>query len=334
MTQPTTRIVRIHETGDASVLRIDTVPLTAPGPGEVRLRVEALGLNRAEVMFREGMYLEEPQFPSRLGYEAAGVIDALGEGVEGFALGDRVSTIPAFSIGAHGVYGESAIVPAFAVAHYPESLSPAEGTSIWMQYLTAFGALIEYGKLSAQDAVVITAASSSVGIAAIQMAKQVGAEVIATTRGASKKHALLDAGADHVVVTEEQDLATEVMELTGGKGARIVFDPVAGPGLEALAGATAPGGTIFEYGALSPEPTPYPLLAALSKGISIQGYTLFEITGNPERLARSKAFVIAGLESGALVPRLAERKFTLDTIADAHRYMEANTHTGKIVVEV
>lgn len=334
MTQSTTRVVRFHATGDASVLRIDTVPLAAPGPGEVRLHVEALGLNRAEVMFREGMYLETPKFPSRLGYEAAGVIDALGEGVEDFAVGDRVSTIPAFSLGAHGVYGESAIVPAFAVAHYPESLSPAEGASIWMQFLTAYGALIEYGKLSAQDTIVITAASSSVGIAAIQIAKQVGAKVVATTRGASKKQALLDAGADHVIVTEEQELAAVVKELTGGKGARIVFDPIAGPGLEALAGATAPGGTIFEYGALSSDPTPYPLFAALSKGISIRGYTLFEITGNPERLARGKAFVNAGLESGALVPRLAERKFTLDTIADAHRYMEANTHTGKIVVLV
>lgn len=334
MSQPTIRVVRFHETGDASVLRLDTLPQSSPKAGELRLRVEALGLNRAEIMFREGQYLEEPVLPSRLGYEAAGVVDAIGAGVEGFAIGDRVSTIPSFSMGQYGVYGESAVVPASAVAHYPDNLSPAEGAAIWMQYLTAFGALIEYGQLAAGEAVVITAASSSVGLAAIQIAKSVGARPIATTRGPSKKQALLDAGADYVIVTEEQDLATEVMELTGGKGARLVFDPVAGPGLEALANATAQGGTIFEYGGLSPEPTPYPLFAALGKGLTIRGYTLFEISGNPERLARGKAFIYAGLESGALAPQLAERRFTLETIADAHRYMEANTHTGKIVVEV
>ncbi|MGH1347762.1 MAG: zinc-dependent alcohol dehydrogenase family protein [Nannocystales bacterium] len=334
MTNPETKVVRFHETGGASVLQIDSVPLAEPGTGEVRLRVEALGLNRAEVMFREGQYLEAPTLPSRLGYEAAGVVDAVGAEVEGVAVGDRVSTIPAFSMGTHGVYGESAIVPATAVASYPEALTAAQGTSIWMQYLTAFGALIEHGKLSSGQTVLITAASSSVGIAAIQIAKSVGATAIATTRGAAKKQGLLDAGADHVVVTDDEDLAEAVSALTDGNGAQLVFDPIGGPGLEALANATASGGTIFEYGALSTEPTPYPLFAALGKGLSIRGYTLFEISGNPERLARGKSFVYEGLASGALSPQLAERRFTLAEIAEAHRYMEANTHTGKIVVTV
>lgn len=125
----------------------------------------------AEVGFREGKYLESAkELPSTLGYEAAGVIDAIGSGVSGLEIGERVSTIPAFSMTQYGVYGESAIVPAAAVAHYPEKLSPQEGTAIWMQYITAYGPLVEYGHAQAGNFVLITAASSSVGYAAIQIA--------------------------------------------------------------------------------------------------------------------------------------------------------------------
>ena len=181
------KIVRFHETGAADVLKIEDLPLTEPGEREVRLKVEAIGLNRAEIMFREGQYLEDPKFPSRLGYEAVGIVDAVGPGTDRFHVGDRVSTIPSFSMGQYGVYGEYAIVPDYAVAHYPDKLLPTEGTAIWMQYLTAFGALVEFGQLKKEDSVLITAASSSVGLAAIQITKAEGAMAIATTRGSDKK---------------------------------------------------------------------------------------------------------------------------------------------------
>jgi NADPH:quinone reductase len=327
------KIIRFHETGGPDVLKVENLPLTEPGDGEVRLKVEAIGLNRAEVMFRQGQYLESPDFPSRLGYEASGVVDAVGPGTSGIQVGDRVSTIPSFSIGKYGVYGESAIVPAYAAASYPDNLSAIEGAAIWMQYLTAFGALIEFGQVKKADSVVITAASSSVGLAAIQITKAVGAVAIATTRGGNKKHFLLDAGADHVIVTEEQDLADTVATITAGKGANIIFDPIGGPLLEKLANAAASGGIIFEYGALSPEPTPFPLFSALAKGLTIRGYTLFEINNNPDALARGKSYIYDGLQSGALRP-IIDRTFPLDAIADAHRYMESNQQKGKIVVTV
>jgi NADPH:quinone reductase len=327
------KIVRFHETGTAEVLKLEDLPLTEPGEGEVRLKVEAIGLNRAEVMFRRGQYLESPQVPSRIGYEAAGIVDAVGPGVRDIRVGDRVSTIPSFSMGQYGVYGESAIVPATAVAAYPDSLAPVEGTSIWMQYLTAFGALVEYGQIKNGDQVLITAASSSVGLAAIQITKAAGAVAIATTRGETKKQQLLDAGADQVIVTDNENLVERVMAITSGNGARISFDPVAGPGLEKLAEAAAPGGIIFEYGALSPEPTPFPLFPVLGKGLSIRGYTLFEIVKDPEKLARGKQYIYAGLKSGTLKP-LIDRTFSLDAIVDAHRYMESNQQMGKIVVKV
>jgi len=323
--------VVFHETGGAEVLKIEDQQVVEPGEGEVRIKVAAIGLNRAEVMFRMGHYLEQPQFPSRLGYEAAGVVEALGSGVDGLSIGDRVSTIPAFSMVQYGVYGESVIVPAHVVAAYPENLSPAEGASIWMQYMTAYGAIVDYGGLKEGDVVLITAASSSVGLAAIQISKAGGATAIASTRTADKKQALLDAGADHVIVTNDEDLPDRVMAITEGQGANLVFDPVAGPMLTALAQAAARGGTIFVYGALSTDPTPFPLMEALGKGLSIRGYTLFEITGVPERMAKAKQFVYDGLAAGQLKPVVA-RTFALDDIVEAHRYMESNQQIGKIVV--
>ena len=144
---------------------------------------------------------------------------------------------------------------------------------------------------------------------------------------------VLDAGADQVIVTDEEDLAENVMAFTGGKGADLIFDAVAGPLLETLAEAAASGAMILEYGALSPAPTILPLLAALKKGLTVRGYTLFELVKDAESLARGKEYIYRGLGSGALKP-LIDRTFTLDAIVDAHRYMESNQQRGKIVVTV
>ena len=327
------KIVRFHQTGGPEVLEFEEFPLAEPGKGEVRIKVEAIGLNRAEMMFRKGQYLETPELPSRLGYEAAGIIDAVGTDVTGLRIGDRVSTIPSFSMRQYGVYGESAIVPAYAAAHYPDTLSVIEGAAIWMQYMTAYGALIEYGGLKKDDTVLITAGSSSVGLAALQIVKATGGLAIVTTRGSDKKPFLLEAGADHVIVTDEEDLVERGMSLTAGKGVRVVFDPVAGPFLEKLAGVTAAGGIIFEYGALSPNPTIFPLFPALAKGLTVRGYTLFEIVKQPESLARGKDYIYRGLESGSLKP-IIDRTFPLADIVEAHRYMKSNRQKGKIVVTV
>jgi NADPH:quinone reductase-like Zn-dependent oxidoreductase len=236
-------------------------------------------------------------------------------------------------MGTYGVYGESAVVPAHAVAHYPDSLSPVEGAAIWMQYLTAFGALIEFGQLQKDASVLITAGSSSVALAAIQITKSAGAFAIAVTRGAVKKSFIMGAGADHVIVTEEEDLVESVMAITSGKGVSLVFDPIAGPLLGKLAEAAAPGASIFEYGALSTSPTTFPLFSALAKGLTVRGYTMFEIVREPERLARGKRFIYNGIEAGALKP-IIDRTFLLESIVEAHQYMESNQQKGKIVVTV
>jgi NADPH:quinone reductase-like Zn-dependent oxidoreductase len=327
------RVVRFHRIGGPEVLQIDDVDVPAPGRGEVRINVKALGLNRAESMFRSGQYLEQPQFPSRLGYEAAGVVEAVGPGVEGLLPGDAVSTIPAFPQGKYGVYGEVATAPAAAVARHPATLSWEEAAAIWMQYVTAWGALIDIAGMTRGDVVLVSAASSSVGIAALQIANLVGATAIALTRRADKRAKLLELGAAQVIVTEEQDLAAEVLRTTGGNGARIAFDPVGGPAVAKLCLALSPKGILFQYGALSPEPTPLPLFELLGKMLTVRGYLLFEITSDPARLERAKQFVVSGLATGQLKP-VIDRTFPLDAIVEAHRYLESNAQIGKIIVTV
>jgi NADPH:quinone reductase-like Zn-dependent oxidoreductase len=329
----TVKIVRFHKTGPAEVLQFDELPLPEPGPGEVRLSVKALGLNRAEVMFRNGQYLETPILPAKNGYEAAGVIEAVGEGVDSSWIGKTVSTVPGtFKLNDHGVYGEVAVVPLGGIAEYPSTLSYEQGASIWMQYLTAYGALIWLGHVAKGDFVVITAASSSVGIAAIEMVKVEGAISIAVTRTAAKKARLLELGADHVIVTDEEDLVARINEITSGKGARVVFDPIGGPILESLAAATAYHGIILEYGALAPDPTPYPLFTALGKGLTIRAYTLFEVTPDPV-FPKAKQYIFDHLVSGAFKP-LIDKTFRFAEIVEAHRYIESNAQVGKIVVTV
>jgi NADPH:quinone reductase-like Zn-dependent oxidoreductase len=328
------RIVRFHATGGPEVLRIEEEPHSPPGKGEVRIAVKAIGLNRAESLFRQGMYLDAPTLPSRLGYEAAGTVEAVGAGVTRFKVGDRVSTIPAFSMGRYGVYGDSVVVPSDAVSTFPGNLSFEEGASIWMAYLTAYGALVDIGKLRKGQHVLITAASSSVGHASIQIVRAAGGIPIVTTRNPEKTGVLRQAGADHVIVTGQEDLATRVMEITKGRGADLIFDPVAGPAVEALAAAAAREATIFVYGLLSMEPTPFPLIVAMQKGLSLRGYTVFEIVSVPERMERARNYIFDGLKSGALWPVIDRIFRPLETIVEAHRYLESNQQNGKIVVTV
>ncbi|TVT27182.1 zinc-dependent alcohol dehydrogenase family protein, partial [Amycolatopsis rhizosphaerae] len=300
----------------------------------VRIRVDAIGLNRAEILFRSGRYIEQVRkFPARLGTEAAGVIEAIGEGVTGLRVGQAVSTVPAFSQNDYGVYAEQAIVPARAVLPRPEGVGAVEGAAVWMPYVTAYGALVEVGGMRPGDTVVLTAASSSVGLAAIQVADRIGATPLALTRTAAKKDALLKAGAAEVIVTESEDVVERVLAATGGRGAEFVFDAVAGPGVRELGKAVADEGMILVYGALSGEPTPYPALDLGMPALTMRTYTLHETTRRPERLRRAHAFVASGLRSGAFRP-VVDRTFGLDEIVEAHRYLESNAQIGKIVVTV
>jgi NADPH:quinone reductase-like Zn-dependent oxidoreductase len=326
------RVYRIHRFGGPEELRLEHLDVGDPAANEARLRIEAIGLNRSEAAFRAGAYPVSPRFPAMMGYEGVGVIEALGDGVKGFAVGQRVCVLPNYRLGEYGIYAERAIVPATSLIAPPPGLSTAEAASVWMQYFTAL-AIIEVGHASVGDFVIIRAASSSVGLAAIQLANWAGAIPIAATRSTGKAAVLRQHGARHVIATDEVDLVSEVRKITAGKGARLIFDPVGGPFVDKLAEAAAEDGIIFIYGGLSGQATPFPHWPAALKGLSIRGWVAASIWNRPERFARNRDLILQGLASGDLKPIIA-RTFGFDEMIEAHRFLESNQQVGKIVVTV
>ncbi|QIO34429.1 zinc-dependent alcohol dehydrogenase family protein [Bradyrhizobium sp. 1(2017)] len=328
-----TRAVRFHQHGGPEVLRIETVDVAPPARGEVQIRIRALGLNRAEALLRRGTYIETAKFPSGLGLEAAGIVEAVGDDQTGFMPGDNVSIVPPLSMVRWPAHAELANFPAGIVVRHPPALGFEAAAAVWMQYLTAYGALVDVSGLSRGEVVAITAASSSVGLAAIQIANRIGAIPIALTRTSAKRRALLEAGAAHVVPSGEADIGARLAEIAGANGVRVVFDAVGGPAFEPLTAAMSPGGILIEYGGLSAEPTPFPLPNVLSKSLTLRGYLVHEIIRDPVRLARAKAFILDGVSDGALKPIIA-RTFRFEEIVEAHRFLESNTQFGKIVVTI
>jgi NADPH:quinone reductase-like Zn-dependent oxidoreductase len=327
------RVVHFYQTGGPDVLKIDEVPTPEPKSGEVRIRVRALGLNRAESMYRSGRYVIEPEFPAKLGYEAAGTIDAVGENVDGLSIGDAVSVIPAFMFNEYGLYGDLVIAPARAIVKNPEGLDWSSAAVTWMPFVTAWGALIDIAKLGKGDFVVLPAAANSVALAAMQIAHYVGATPIAIVRKAEKVAELKAAGATHVLEYGKVDITKEIKRITGGYGARVVFDPVGGPDFESIVKATCKDAVVFIYGALSHEPTSVPVLHVLGNHTTIRGYEFIEVTANDVKLEQAKAFIIEGIKLGHFQPQIA-KTFPLEEIVDAHRYLESNAQFGKIVVTV
>ncbi|MGI4756437.1 MAG: zinc-dependent alcohol dehydrogenase family protein [Janthinobacterium lividum] len=323
------KAIRFDQLGGPEVLRFENVPERAPGAGEVLLKVEAVGLNRAESMYYHGNYMEKVNLPSGLGYEPVGTVKAVGPDVDASLVGQRIATIPGFSMNQYPVLAEEAIVPTAVLAAMPPNYSAVDGAAVWMQYCTAYGALVHFSNVAAGDFVIITAASSSVGLAAIQIVKAQGGVSIATTRKSNKKDQLLALGADHVIVTEDEDLVARVHEITGGKGARIVFDPVGGDYINTLAQATATGGTIFLYGMLSGTSTPFPM-TAFGRSIGMFGYTFNELRGTPAWDAM-KDYIYKHLADGSFKPEIA-KTFTFEQTADAYRYLESNEQIGKVVI--
>lgn len=327
------RIVRFHQHGGPEVLVVEDIDVPSPAPGEVQIRVKAIGINRADALLRSGTYIETATLPAGLGLEAAGTVTAVGDGVRTFSPGDAVSVIPPISIVPHPTYGEIINMPARNVVRHPATMGWDAAAAVWMQFLTAYGALIPVARVQAGDIVAVTAASSSVGLAAIQIANLQGATPIAVTRTSAKRQALLDNGAVHVVASQEEELEARLKEIAGRQGVRVVFDAVGGPIFNQLTAAMSHRGILIEYGGLSQEPTPFPLDEVLSKCLTLRGFLVHEVTGDAERLAEALSYIRSGLSSGRLKPVLA-KTFPLDDIVEAHRYLEAGTQFGKVIVTV
>ena len=355
------KTVVFHEVGVPEVLKLEQVEVSYPGPQEVRIQVKSIGINRADAMYRQGMYIENPIFPAKLGYEAAGVIEAIGSEVSNLSVGDMVNVIPGFSLLSYSSYGEYITMPSYAVHKYPSNLSYSEAAALWTSYLTMYGMIVNSGKLKSGEFVVVNAASSSAGLAAIQMINYVGGISIALTTSSKKKEALLKAGASHVIVTAEEDIATEVLKITDeallksgasyvivtgeediatkvlkitdNVGAHLILDPVVGAKFSNLLSSVAENGKVFVYGALSHESASFPAFDVLMKTPTIRGYSAIEVLGNIEVLIQAITFINKGVTEGKLKP-IIDKVFSLDEIVEAHKYLESNQQFGKIVVNI
>ncbi|MFV3074161.1 zinc-dependent alcohol dehydrogenase family protein [Niveispirillum fermenti] len=303
-----------------------------PGPGEVRYQVHAIGLNRADLLYLHGGHYTQTSFPSRIGFEAAGIVDAVGPGVTSVKVGDRVSAMP-FGDPAYSVGGEFAITPEPFIAPWPEGYSAVEAAGAWMQYLTAYFPLKEIAAAGPGDAVLVTAASSSAGLGAIQIARLLGATVLASTRSAAKADFLRQAGADHVIVMDQGDVAGQIRAATGGQGVRIVYEAVAGDFFHQYAEALAPGAMIFVYGAMGGSPTiDCPIVPLIRVAAQIHLYSLINQLRDPGAVERSRAFVAAAMADGRIRP-VIDRVFPFEQALDAYAYMDSGAQKGKIVMQ-
>ncbi|QIB43440.1 zinc-dependent alcohol dehydrogenase family protein [Streptomyces aureoverticillatus] len=329
MTSTTAHTVLFDETGGPEVLKVRELELAAPAPGEVLIKVEALGLNRADALFRAGTYYYPATLPaSRNGYEAAGVIEAVGEGVTAFAPGDTVLTTGNLELSAQGVYADRVVLPQHAVARRPADVDAVTAAAVWLTYTTAYGALHLRAGMRPGDHVLITGASSGVGTAALQVVRRAGATPIATTRTEDKRQQLLDLGAEHVIVTDTEDIPKETKRLTEGRGADIILDAIGGPAFQALGEAAAEDATYILYGWLDGRPTTIPM----TWPVTVHGYNNAIVTDTEDGRRRAAAYLNSGLRDGTLRPRIAKVFEGLAHMPDAHRLMETNTHIGKIVV--
>jgi NADPH:quinone reductase-like Zn-dependent oxidoreductase len=215
----------------------------------------------------------------------------------------------------------------------PDNMSFVDAAATWVAFGTAWSGLVAIGALTAGQSVVISAASSSVGLAAIQIAKLLGARPIALTRTSKKTQALLAHGAAAVVAADEQEVVTEIHRQTGGAGVNLVFDAVGGPGFAVLAKSAATDGTLVLYGALDSQPTVIPPFDVFARNLTIRGVALPILARDDGKLAELKRFVSDGLVRGGLRPTIA-RTFAFENIAEAHRFIESGEQIGKIVVTV
>jgi NADPH2:quinone reductase len=319
--------IEVTEFGDDSVLEQVERDRPEPGPGEVLIDVEAVGLNFADVMQRRGHYHGGPEPPYVPGMEAAGTIAETGEGV-GREEGERVVAMLD-----GGGYAEYATAPALALFDVPEQISFAEAAGFPVQFLTAYHCLHGWGGLDEDDDVLVHAAAGGVGTAAVQLASRHGATVYGTA-STSEKLALAERlGCDHPINYTETDFAAETDDLAGGDGLDLVLDGVGGDTFRESVDAVAPFGTIVAYGAASGEPGTVDTATLLFGNKSVEGFHLGRaMQRDPERIYEAVPELSGMLASGDLEVVVGQT-FALEDAAAAHRALEGRETTGKVVLE-
>lgn len=322
------RAVTAPEPGGPDALRLVELPDPEPGPGEVLVRVAASGVNRADVMQRRGLYPPPPGASDVLGLEVAGEVAALGEGVGGVAVGERVMAV----LGGGG-YAELAVVPACFLLPVPEAMDLVEAAAIPEVFTTVYDAVLRRGRLAAGETLLVHGGSSGIGTAAVQLGRRVGARVLVTASSADKLRAATDLGAEVGIDYTEADFVEVSRGATGGRGVDVILDVVGGPYLSRNLDALALEGRLVVIGLQGGAKSEVSLRQLLSQRLSVMGATLrARSTDDKAALAAQvRADVLPGFADGSLRP-VVDRVLPLTDASEAHRVMEAGEHIGKILL--
>jgi NADPH2:quinone reductase len=320
------KAIVFNETGGPDVLTMGETPKPDVRPGGVVIRVHAIGVNFADVRFRQGLYVVKPKLPDTPGMEAAGVIDAVGDGVTDLKPGRRVC---AFTVKS---YAEYCWAPSYMVVPLPDFVSFEQGAAFPVQVMTAYHMLHTADSTGPGKTVLVHSAAGGVGLCAVQLAKVAGARVFGTVGSDAKVPLAKDAGADHVINYSTQKFADEVLKLTDGKGVDLILDAVGKPTFEEGLRCLGTLGHLISYGrAGGPlDPLNVPTLSAKSQKVS--GFMVPTITRNfPEKTRESAAKCFALMKDGKLKLHIG-KTFPLAQAADAHRHMESRASVGKIIL--
>jgi NADPH2:quinone reductase len=308
-------------------LRLDAVPTPEPGPGEVRIRVAAAGLNFADTLIVRGKYQERPEPPFVPGFEVAGTVDALGPGVAGPTPGQRV--IAALD---RGGFAEFALARAADVVPLTDTIDDVAAAGFPIAYGTSHGALRWRADLQPGETVVVHGAAGGVGLTAVQCAKALAARVLATCRGADKGAVARAHGADHVLDTDRDDLRAAIKDLTGGRGAEVVYDPVGAPVFEASLRGLAPGGRWLVIGFAGGPPPAIPANILLVKNLSVHGFYWGAYrSSDPARVRQGLAECLRWQVEGRLRPHVGQ-VLPFERWREGLELLLARASTGKVVL--
>ncbi len=321
------RAIRFHELGGPEVLRYEEAPEPRPGPGEVLIRVRAAGVNYADTMFREGRYFLRPEFPQIPGLEAAGEVVAVGEGVSGFAPGDRVMG----PLEKAGGYAEYAVAPARHLTRIPGSVSWVDAAAIPIAAVTADQVLHVAGRLAAGESVVVHAAAGGVGMLLVQMAKLAGARVIATASTDEKRQLALSLGADMAIDYTQADWPQQVRAATGGRGADVICEMLGGDAFTAGWTCLAPWGRIVVFGMASGQMPSFNPIMLMPQNQSVTGYYVTSALERSDLTQESYKRIWHALSERKLRIIIGETA-PLSAAADVHRRLQGRQTTGKLVL--
>jgi NADPH:quinone reductase len=322
-----THAIRIHETGGPEVMRWESIEVGEPGPGEVRLRQTAVGLNFIDVYFRTGLY-PLPSLPGVLGMEAAGVVEAVGEGVTTLSTGDRV----AYATPPPGAYAEARIMPAARLVELPDNIEERTAAAMMLRGMTAHYLLRRIHRVEAGDRILVHAAAGGVGLIACQWAKHLGATVIGTVGSDEKAEIARAHGCDHPIVYTREDFVARVREITDGEGVAAVYDSVGKDTFMGSLDCLRPRGMMVTFGnASGPVPPFEPILLAKKGSLFLTRPTLFHYTATPEDLAWASGDLFEVVGSGAVRIEI-NQTYALRDAAQAHRDVEARKTTGSTVL--